>query len=199
MNIGIYIYDYAEPIDFSGPYEVFATANKHAAAYGTHFVPYLISETGAPISARHGYQVVPHRSFDNHPDLDVLIVVGGVHKHEMVNARAIEWIQEQAKQVKIVASVSTGAFLLAQAKLLQDRRVTTHWQDADELSAQFPALSVVKNVRWVEDGEVVTSGGMSAGIDMSLQLVSRLAKPSLAKKTAHLIDFKWRDEHVVAY
>ncbi|BDU40225.1 putative Type 1 glutamine amidotransferase (GATase1)-like [Vibrio nigripulchritudo MADA3029] len=199
MNIGIYIYEYAEPIDFTGPYEVFATANKYAANYDAQFLPYLISESGDAVTARHGYQVVPHRSIHNHPELDVLIVSGGVYAHEMKNMRAINWIQEQASKVKIVASVCNGVFLLAQAKLLSDRRVTAHEQHLDDLAQQFPDVKLVKNTRWVEDGEIITSAGMSAGIDMSLQLVSRLSKLELAKKTADQLDFKWRSKHVVAY
>jgi transcriptional regulator GlxA family with amidase domain len=198
MNIGIFVYENAEPIDFSGPYEVFATANKQAGAYNTSFTPYLISETGNPVTARHGFQLLPHRSFKNHPPLDVLIIPGGAFTQEIRKPAVIDWLQEQAKHVKVMAAISSGTFLLANAGLLEGRRVTTHWQHAEALAAQFPALQVVKNVRWVEDGEVLTSAG-SAGIDMSLQLISRLSKNALAKATAQLIDVKWRDEHVVAY
>ncbi|USD68159.1 DJ-1/PfpI family protein [Vibrio sp. SCSIO 43136] len=198
MNIGIFVYDNAEPIDFSGPYEVFATANKHASAYETQFTPYLISQNGDPVSGRHGFQVLPHRSFYNHPPLDVLIIPGGVYSQELRKPEVIEWLQAQAKEVSILASVSNGAFLLAAAGLLEGRRVTTHWQQQEQLAVMFPKLSVVKNVRWVEDGEVMTSAG-SAGIDMSLQLVSRLTQNGLAKVTAQIIDVTWRDEHVVAY
>ncbi|WP_104400580.1 DJ-1/PfpI family protein [Vibrio penaeicida] len=199
MNIGIFIYEYAEPIDFTGPYEVFATANKFAANYDAQFLPYLISESGDTITARHGYQVVPHRSIHNHPELDVLIISGGVYAHEMKNSRVIRWLQEQSTKVNIVSSVCSGIFLLAQAKLLTDRRVTAHKQHLDDLAQQFPDVKLVKDVRWVEDGEIITSAGMTAGIDMSLQLVSRLSKMELALKTADQLDFNWRSKHVVAY
>ncbi|MBD1558706.1 DJ-1/PfpI family protein [Vibrio sp. S9_S30] len=199
MNIGIFIYENAEPIDFTGPYEVFATANKFAAHDDVQFLPYLISESGDAITARHGFQVIPHRSIHNHPELDVLIVSGGVYSHEMTNSRVIRWLQDQATKVKIVSSVCNGVFLLAQANLLTDRRITAHKQYLDDLAQQFPNVKLVNGVRWVEDGEIITSAGMLAGIDMSLQLVSRLSKMELALKTADQLDFHWRCKHVVAY
>jgi transcriptional regulator GlxA family with amidase domain len=190
MNVGIYIYNNAEVLDFSGPFEVFTTANR-VCRDGAPFDVYLISEKGETVSARSGYKVIPAHGFDQHPLLDVLIVAGGVHKEEMDKHAVIEWIQEQAKTASLVASVCTGAFLLAQAGVLKDQRVTTHWEDIADLQKQFPKLKVVKGVRWVDEGDRVTSGGISAGIDMSLHLVSRLHSQALAEKTALQMEFSW--------
>lgn len=190
MNIGIYIYDQSEVLDFSGPFEVFSTASR-VCADGDPFNVFLIGETGGTVTARGGYRVLPGYGFDSHPEIDVLIVTGGVHTEEMDKPRVIEWIGQQAQRATLVASVCTGAFLLAKAKVLNEHRVTTHWEDIAELKSLFPRLDVVDNIRWVDEGKIITSGGISAGIDMSLHLVSRLYNHGLAEKTARQMDFSW--------
>jgi transcriptional regulator GlxA family with amidase domain len=190
MNIGIYIYDDAEVLDFSGPFEVFTTASR-VYKESTPFEVYLIGETGDIVTARAGYKVIPHCGIDNHPPLDVLIVVGGVHTQEMTKPRVLRWMRAQADTAKIVASVCTGAFLLAQAGVLENQRVTTHWEDIADLRKQFPKLKVIEGVRWIDEGDRLTSGGISAGIDMSLHLVSRMHSQILAEKTALQMEFSW--------
>jgi transcriptional regulator GlxA family with amidase domain len=108
----------------------------------------------------------------------------------MGKPRVLDWIARQSKSARMVASVCTGAFLLA-AGVLTTQRVTTHWEDVAELRAQFPALDVREGVRWVDEDRIVTSGGISAGIDMSLHLVARLDTPELAERTARQMEFHW--------
>jgi transcriptional regulator GlxA family with amidase domain len=134
---------------------------------------------------------MPSYGFDNHPTFDVLIVVGGVHTEEMHKPNVTDWISQQAQKAKLVASVCTGAFLLAQAGGLTTQNVTTHWGDIPDLRASYPDLTVHESSRWVDEGSVVTSGGISAGIDMSLHLVSRLHSMELAEKTAIQMEFNW--------
>ena len=190
MNIGIYIYDDAEVLDFSGPFEVFTTASR-LYKESTAFDVYLIGETGDIVTARAGYKVIPHCGIENHPPLDVLIVVGGVHTQEMTKPNVLRWLRAQAETAKIVASVCTGAFLLAQAGVLENQKVTTHWEDIAGLRIQFPQLHVIEGVRWVDEGDRLTSGGISAGIDMCLHLVGRLHSQKLAEKTALQMEFSW--------
>lgn len=190
MNIGIYIYNQAEVLDFSGPFEVFSTASRVCGNNGP-FDVFLVGETGKMVIARAGYKVIPDYGFHDHPEIDVLIVVGGVHVDEMNNSRVIEWISRQAKKSAVVASVCTGAFLLAQAKVLQAQKVTTHWEDIADLRRMFPKLEVIEGIRWVDEGDLLTSGGISAGIDMSLHLVSKLYDTALAEKTAKQMEFTW--------
>lgn len=189
MKIGIYIYQNAEVLDFSGPFEVFTTANR--ISNDTPFEVMLIAEHAEPVKARAGFKVIPNCSFADAPNLDVLIVVGGDHSQEILKSQVSDWIAVQAKQAQLVASVCTGAFLLAQAGVLTNQKVTTHWEDIDDLINMFPSLEVVKGVRWVDEGNRVTSGGISAGIDMSLYLVSRLHSEALALKSARKMDFLW--------
>ena len=190
MNIGIYIYNQAEVLDFSGPFEVFSTASRVCEG-SMPFNVFLVGQSGETVIARAGYKVIPDYGFHNHPEIDVLIVVGGVHSGEMNKPDVIEWISSQSKTSKIVASVCTGAFLLAKAKVLQVEKVTTHWEDILDLRTMFPDLEVIEGVRWVDEGELITSGGISAGIDMSLHLVGKLYDTALAEKTARQMEFSW--------
>jgi len=103
----------------------------------------------------------------------------------------VNWIKEQSKKVKIIASVCTGAFLLAKAGIITNHKVTTHWEDIPDLRRDFPALDVIENVRWVDEGDIITSAGISAGIDMSLHLVSKIFDLELANKTAKQMQFDW--------
>jgi transcriptional regulator GlxA family with amidase domain len=193
MNIGIYIYEQAEVLDFSGPFEVFATAMRLQTEANITQV-FLVAELTAPVIARAGYSVNPHFSIQQHPPIDVLIVVGGVHTAEVQKPQVIQWIKHTATQSTYVASVCTGAFLLAQAGVLHNLSVTTHWEDIADLREAYPDLHVVEQQRWVEQGRVITSAGISAGIDMSLHLLATLAGQSLAKKTAKQMDYAWQPE-----
>ncbi len=191
MNVGIYIYDDAEVLDFSGPFEVFSTANRLVDS-GRPFNVFLVAEHNAPVIARGGYSINPQYDFGNHPDIDVLIVPGGIHTGELDKPDVIRWVAAASLKAMTVASVCTGAFILAKAGLLTGLQVTTHWEDVEDLRQSHPDLTVVESVRWVDEGKFVTSGGISAGIDMSLHLVSKLAGPELAEKTARQMEFEWR-------
>ena len=188
MNIAIYIYDDAEVLDFSGPFEVFSTAKRLA---DNNWQVFFVAEHAGPVIARAGFSVNPHYSFTDHPAIDVLIVVGGVHTHELEKPAVINWIRETAGTASKVASVCTGAFLLAKAGLLDGLTVTTHWEDQSDLAAMFPALNVIANKHWVSQGKLTTSGGISAGIDMSLALVAELISPAHAELTAKQMEYQW--------
>lgn len=193
MRIGIYIYDEAEVLDFSGPFEVFSTACRLVDK--KPFEVLLIAQNMQTVKARGGYKVLPDCAIANAPPLDVLIVVGGDHSREIHKLPVIEWITQQSKQCSLMASVCTGAFLLAEANVITDHKVTTHWEDIEDLRSLFPSLDVIENVRWVDQGSVVTSAGISAGIDMSLHLVARLHSAELAENTANKMAFLWLKNH----
>ncbi|MBB1421429.1 DJ-1/PfpI family protein [Pseudoalteromonas sp. SG43-7] len=188
MNIAIYIYDDAEVLDFSGPFEVFSTAKRLA---DNNWQVFFVAEHAGPIIARAGFSVNPHYSFADHPAIDLLIVVGGIHTHELEKPAVINWIRETAGATAKVASVCTGAFLLAKAGLLDGLTVTTHWEDLADLANMFPRLNVISNKRWVSQGKFTTSAGISAGIDMSLQLVTELGSSELAELTAKQMQYQW--------
>lgn len=188
MNIGIYIYDNAEVLDFSGPYEVFSVANRFLEEKHNLF---FISEKEEVIKARGEYKVLSDFIIETHPKLDVLIVVGGVHTEELEKQNVINWLTKQTKICKLIASVCTGVFLLAKANIVTNHKVTTHWEDIEDLKNSFPSLDVKDDVRWVDEGNIVSSAGISAGIDMSLHLISKLYNEDLALKTAKQMQFDW--------
>ncbi|PME27445.1 glutamine amidotransferase [Vibrio sp. 10N.286.55.E10] len=190
MNIGIYIYNQAEVLDFSGPFEVFSTAKRLGAEDLNVF---LISETAEPVIARGGFKVLPDYSLNNHPKIDLLMVVGGIHTDEMNKPNVLDWISSVSESASQVVSVCTGAFLLAKAGLLEGLTVTTHWEDISDLAQQFPSLNVNSDKRWVASGKFTTSGGISAGIDMSLHLVSVHTGLQFAKKVARQMEYSWQE------
>jgi transcriptional regulator GlxA family with amidase domain len=190
MNIGIYIYAKAEVLDFSGPFEVFTTASR-VCPDDEPFKVLLIGETGQTVSARSGYSVNPNCGFQNHPHIDLLMVVGGYHYDEIKKINVLNWIAEQANRAQYVASVCSGTWLLAEAKVLTNQNVTTHWEDISTLQASYPDLKVHENVRWIDEGNIITSAGISAGIDMSLHLVSKFHSLTLAEQTAKQMEYEW--------
>lgn len=195
-NVGIYVYDDVEVLDFAGPFEVFSVASRVAARQAANdpppFAVFTVSRGGARVAARGRLGVVPAYGLDGHPDIDLLIIPGGVIDAERTNPQVIAWIRARAADAEIVASVCTGAFLLAEAGLLDGRRVTTHWEDADDLAARHPRLTVVRDAGgWIDEGRIVTSAGISAGIDMSLHLVGRLLGRAMAERTARQMEYRW--------
>lgn len=196
LHIGIFLFDDVEALDFAGPYEVFTTATRvacrrHATAPGL-FTVSAIAASRQTARARAGLQLVPDHTFGSHPAVDVLIVPGGEVTAELHKPDVIAWIAQTASQAQITASVCTGAFLLAQAGVLTQGPATTHWEDLADLQTMFPALRVVGDQRWVDTGRVLSSAGISAGIDMCLHLVARLHSHELAQDTARQMDHPWQ-------
>ncbi|MBB2483632.1 DJ-1/PfpI family protein [Mitsuaria sp. WAJ17] len=198
MNVGILIFDEVELLDMAGPYEVFTTAARiHARSQpaGTPplFTVFTLARGAEPVHARAGLRLQPDRTLDDHPPLDCAIVPGGVVDAELGQAALMDWIAVQAGTARVLASVCTGALLLAQAGVLDGLEATTHWEDVDDLRALRPDLRVVEGRRWVDTGRIVSSAGISAGIDMSLHLVERLQGRELALRTARQLAFDWTE------
>lgn len=194
----ILAFDGVEALDFAGPFEVFTTATRMHQRLQPDAAPlFEVAAVGAVttqkpvVTARAGLRLLPDHGLAGSPQADVLVVPGGVVDQPMASTETLQWIAAQAASAAITASVCTGAFLLAASGVTTDQRVTTHWEDLDDLRRAFPALEVVDDVRWVDNGKIVTSAGISAGIDMSLHLVARLAGEALAERTARQMDFTW--------
>lgn len=196
LQVGIYVYDQVEVLDFAGPYEVFTTASRVqqrlAPGQPPPFAVALVAERPGQVVARAGFTVVPQACFGTHRPIDLLLVPGGVHEAELAKPAVIAWIRRQAATARLTASVCTGAFLLAKAGLLDGLAVTTHWEDVGDLRRAFPGLEVREGVRWLEHERVVTSAGISAGLDMALRLVARFAGQELAERTARQMDYAWQ-------
>ncbi|RYY71638.1 MAG: DJ-1/PfpI family protein [Comamonadaceae bacterium] len=198
LRVLILAFDGVEALDFAGPFEVFTTATRMHQRVQPDAAPLfevasVAASVSVPVQARAGLRQLADHTFTDSPQADVLIVPGGVVDAAMESAETLRWIAAQSQRAQITASVCTGAFLLAAAGVLIDQPVTTHWEDIAELRERFPALAVREGVRWVDGGRVVTSAGISAGIDMSLHLVERLAGRALADRTARQMDFAWTE------
>ncbi|WP_096186620.1 DJ-1/PfpI family protein [Evansella halocellulosilytica] len=188
-DVGIFLFDDVEVLDFAGPFEVFSVTrlpnDKQPFSVKT------VSETGNMINARNGLKVAPDYSFQTMPPFDLLIIPGGLgaRENEINNDRVITWISDQMERVQLMTSVCTGALLLAKAGLLDGKRATTHWASIDRFKEKFPTVSVQQNVKFVDEGEVITSGGISAGINMSFHIVQRLLGREVAMETAKRMEY----------
>ena len=195
LQVAILVFDDVEALDFAGPYEVFTTASRVLARTQPERAPLFsvrcVARQRTPVRARAGLNILPDQTFADCSRADVLIVPGGVVDAAVACADTLAWIRQVNATTRITASVCTGAFLLAASGVLSHGRATTHWEDVADLRLRHPALEVVDNVRWVDDGGPVSSAGISAGIDMCLHLVARLADPALVERTARQMDFAW--------
>ncbi|MFT7724383.1 MAG: DJ-1/PfpI family protein [Roseateles sp.] len=198
MNIGILVFDDMELLDMAGPYEVFTTASRvwarsQPACSAALFDVVTLAATPAPVRARAGLRVQPDFTLDAHPPLHYALVPGGAVDAELQRPDVLAWIAAQRRSAPVLASVCTGALLLSAAGVLDGLAATTHWEDLAALRALRPAVRVRGGVRWVDEGAVVTSAGISAGMDMSLHLVRRLHGHELAARTARQMDHDWHD------
>jgi transcriptional regulator GlxA family with amidase domain len=195
-RVGIYLFDEVEVLDFAGPFEVFSTASRVFCRLNPDSEPpfevFTLGTSNATIKARGGLMVEPHLSLEEHPQIDVLMIPGGVISAEMEKPSVISWIAAQAKKAELTISICTGAFLIGKAGLLQGKKATTHWEDIADLRVLLPDVEVVEGQRWVDQGSVITSAGISAAIDVSLHAVSRLAGKDLAVRTARQMEYDWR-------
>ncbi len=192
LDVAILIFPEVEVLDFAGPFEVFSVAGRILKRDGR--APFNVSTVAAervPVFARHGLPVTPTACFADRPAADVLIVPGGIVTQPLNDTATLDWIREAARGAGIVASVCTGALILAKLGMLAGRSCTTHWDDIGELRRDHPDLDVRENTPFVDQGAVVTSAGISAGIGMSLHLVGRILGLDAARKTARQMEYDW--------
>jgi transcriptional regulator GlxA family with amidase domain len=189
-TVGIFIFPDVEVLDFCGPFEVFSVAG-HQVADGT-FRVITIAKSLETLRARNGLQVVPDYTWQNAPPLDLLLIPGGQGTRPLIHdISTIEWIQQQASEAELVLSVCTGALLLAKAGLLDGLAATTHHGAIDLLKELATKTNVRTDTRVVDNGRVITSAGVAAGIDMSFHVVAKLLGNELAITTAKYIEYPW--------
>jgi transcriptional regulator GlxA family with amidase domain len=193
-TVGILIFDDVEVLDFCGPFEVFSVA-RAAGEHGDEsrlFAVVTIAEEDKMITCRGGLLVKPHMTIENASSLDTLVVPGGMGtRRERHNQRLLDWLVQQDKHTQLTTSVCTGAFLLAERGLLNHHRATTHWNSIEWMRTTYPAIEMVADARVVDEGHIITSAGVSAGIDMSLHVVARLYGIDVAKWTARRMEYEW--------
>ncbi|SDV46728.1 DJ-1/PfpI family protein [Chitinasiproducens palmae] len=196
LRVALLLFPDVEILDFAGPYEVFSVASRvarrHFALAHAAFEVDTIAVSPGVVRARHGLDVVARYGFETHPTADLLLVPGGVVDAPLAEARTIEWVRHTAANARLTASVCTGAFVLGKAGLLRGRTATTHWEDLADLRTALPDTNVVGDVPFVDAGTIVTSAGISAGIGMSLHLVSRIMGQACAVATARQMQYDWQ-------
>ncbi len=193
------MFDDMELLDFAGPFEVLTTATRvHARHAGAGAMPlfqvHTVSPAGRPVRARAGLTIQADHALTHAPAAPWLIVPGGVVDGLLADAATLRWVGERAAAAELTASICTGAYVLAAAGVLRNAPCTTHWEDADDLQRRHPDLQVQPERRWVDNGRVVTSAGIAAGIDMCLHLVARHAGVALAQATARQMDTPWQHD-----
>ena len=201
-NIAIVLFDRVEVLDFAGPFEVFSSCGAHGEHKG-HYNVYTVAECNSVI-ARGGLSISPSYLFENCPKPDIFLVPGGGgytdsgvpfgSRKEMDNPVMLQWVTKQNETAELVLSVCTGSLILGKAGLLDGLRATTHWKAIDQLKAAAPNTTIVDDKRWVDNGRVISSAGVSAGIDMSLYVVEKLLGKAVASETARSMQYDhWQD------
>lgn len=187
-RIGLLAFDGCDAMDLVGPYEVLLTANRLLERRGDGPVFDVVVIGSAEVTVYGGLRITPTCSVDDAGPLAVLVVPGAI---DLEAARPDDAVTALAPGSAVLASVCTGAFFLQRLGLVGDRVVTTHWEDVELLRAA--GASVRDDVRWVDSGSLVTSGGISSGIAMTLHLVARFVDLQLAEATARQIDYVWTE------
>lgn len=185
VEVGIMLFDGVQIIDFAGPYEVFGTAG---------FGVTTVSHDGKPVTTAMGLRVTPDVAFDDAPEFDVLLVPGGDVGDAEKDPRVLSFVRERAAASRHVLSVCTGAFILASAGVLDGLEATTFTPRIDQLARKYPSVTVIKDVRWADNGRIITSAGLSSGLDAALHLVARIRGVEQARSVALHLEYDWDPE-----
>jgi transcriptional regulator GlxA family with amidase domain len=193
-NLAILIFPDVEVLDFCGPYEVFSVANRFIDPAA--FSVFTVAKKPGSVVTHNGLGVHPHFQLSDCPKPNILLVPGGRGtRTEMHDPMIIDWIKDAARGAELVLSVCTGSLLLAKAGLVDGLEATTHHGALDLLKELAPNTTVHSDRRYVDNGRIICSAGIAAGIDMSLHVVARLLGDDVAMKTARQMEYPWK-EHV---
>jgi transcriptional regulator GlxA family with amidase domain len=190
-TVGIVMFDGVEVLDFCGPFEVFSVAaSPDVDEDGGLFRAVTIARTTETVTCIGGLLVQPHHTIADHPDVDILVIPGGQGTRAMMrDSQVLDWMKRLNATTELTCSVCTGSLVLAQAGLLDGLRATSHWSVIDLMRKLFPAVDVLSDAHFVDQGHIVTSAGISAGIDMALHVVERLHGPGVAAWTARRMEY----------
>ncbi len=188
MRIAIALFDGVEELDFAGPWEVLAYWAREVAADAEVFT---VAASLDPVTAAKGLRVLPDRTWDDAGQIDVVIMPGGRGSRALLGADEPlhDRLRALAAGGTLMTSVCTGALVYAAAGMLRGRPATTHWDNLDELAALDATIVIRPDARYVDDGDVITAAGVSAGIDMALHLVVRLDSADAARRTKREIQY----------
>ena len=192
-NVAILIFDEVEVLDFCGPFEVFSVTGRRDNS--NPFNVYTVAEKGQPILAQNHLSVNPSYTIQDCPQPDILVVPGGLGtRKEMHNSILIDWIRSSSQKAELILSVCTGALLLAKAGLLEGLAATTHHGAIELLKEVASHTTIQANKRIIDNGRIIVSAGISAGIDMSLYVVAKLLGKERALETAQYMEYDWNPD-----
>jgi transcriptional regulator GlxA family with amidase domain len=198
-RVGILLFNDIEVLDFCGPFEVFSVARLDEAQRRQTPSPFevlLVAATLDAVTTSGGMRVLPMRSFADCPALDVLVVPGGMgSRTAMLDPVLLDFVRNQAAGAGLVASVCTGALILGKAGLLGGLRATTHWRSLDLLAELFPDVVVDRTSHVVDQGMIMTSAGIAAGIDLALSVVQRYCGEAIARATARHMEYPFAESN----
>jgi len=191
-TVAILAFDDMEVLDFAGPYEVFNVAGE--LGEGNPFSVFSVGITGEPVSGRGGFTVLPTYSLAEAPIPDLVVVPGGFGSRALAkDDRVLDWVRERAAEVELLLSVCTGALVLGAAGLLAGKPATTHHDNYDDLAAVSPTTNVIRGQRFVRSSDnILTSAGVSAGVDLSLHVVQLLAGQETRDRTVAEMEWMWQ-------
>lgn len=188
-RVAVVLFDEVEVLDFAGPFEVFSVTGRRQKLDPFHV--YTVAERPGPVNARNGLSINPTHTFGTAPAPDILVVPGGFGtRREMKNPVMLEWVADINRRAEFVLSVCTGALVLGAAGLLDGLAATTHFMALGELRSVAPGCEVREGARIVDNGRVILSAGVSAGIDMALHVVARLLGVPTARETAQYMEYE---------
>jgi len=191
-KIAILIFDKVEVLDFAGPFEVFSVS--YDAEGNKLYDVCLIAEEEGVVKARNNFQVIPNKTIETKEKFDMVLIPGGFGTRTEMHKETIKnWVKAQFEQVELMLSVCTGALVLATSGLLENLSATTHHGAFDELAAVAPNTKIIKGTKYVDNGKVITSGGISAGIEMALHVVAKEHGIEQARKTANYMEYTWNE------
>lgn len=198
-TVAIFIFDDVEVLDFTGPFEIFGVTGKQNGGAGL-FEVFTVAEK-PKIAARNNLIVEATYTFENCPIPDILLIPGGGGfrpdgtpfgtRREMNNLKLLDWVREMNDKVELLLSVCTGSLILAKAGLLEGLSATTHFKAVEQMREVAPNTQIFPEKRWVDNGRIILSAGVSAGIDMSLYVVSKLHGEAAAVDTATYIQYDY--------
>lgn len=198
-TVAIFIFDDVEVLDFTGPFEIFGVTGKQNGGAGL-FEVFTVAEK-PKIAARNNLTVEATYTFENCPIPDILLIPGGGGfrpdgtpfgtRREMNNQKLLDWVREMNDKVELLLSVCTGSLILAKAGLLEGLSATTHFKAVEQMREVAPNTQLFPEKRWVDNGRIILSAGVSAGIDMSLYVVSKLHGEAAAVDTATYIQYDY--------
>ena len=190
-TVAILAFDDMEVLDFAGPYEVFNVAGE--LGEGHPFSVFSVGVTGGPVVGRGGFTVLPTYALADAPVPDLVVVPGGFGARAVAkDDRVLDWVRDRAAEVELLLSVCTGALVLASAGLLAGRPATTHHDCFDELAVISPTTRVVRGQRFVRSSDrILTSAGVSAGVDLALHVVELLAGRETRDRTVTEMEWMW--------